>query len=62
MLRFQRVVLSKRSCGSSTGQVGTTNVERPIGAGRLQDTIGIDKERRGKGNKRFILFISFNNW
>jgi hypothetical protein len=53
--------LSKQSYDSSTGQAERATVERRIVAGHLQDTVGLSKERYGgNGNKRFILFISFN--
>jgi hypothetical protein len=54
MLQFHYVVLSKRNCGSSTGQVGRANVERPIGAGHLQDTVGLER-KAGKRQQTFHL-------
>ena len=45
MLRFLYVVPSKQSFDSSTDQGETANVERPFAAGRLQNTIGLGKER-----------------
>ena len=45
MLQFQIVVLQKRSCDSSTGQGGRASVERPIGAGHLQDTLNVGNEK-----------------
>ena len=62
MLQFHYVVLSERSCDSSTGQGERASVERPVAAGHLQDTVGLSNERWEKNNKRFILFISFNTW
>ena len=63
MLRFQYVVLPKRSYGSSTGQGGRASAERPIAAGHLQDSFRIGNEIRGGGDdERLILFISFSIW
>ena len=41
----RRVVLSEQICDSSMGQGGKAIVERPVAAGRLQDTIGLSNER-----------------
>ena len=60
MLPFRGVVLPERSCGSLTGQAETASAERPVEAVRLQNTVSLTEERRGKYDKRFILFISFN--
>jgi hypothetical protein len=59
MLQFRCVVLPERSCGSLTGQGEKASVERPVAAGRLQNTVSLSEEW-GKYNKRFILFISLN--
>ncbi len=62
MLRTLYVVLSKRSSDSSMDQGETASVERPFATGHLQNTVGLGNERRGRENKRFILFISFDAW
>jgi hypothetical protein len=56
MLRFRYVVLSKRSRGSSTGQVAKASVERPIAVGHLEDNIGFGNE--GKTNLTNVSFYS----
>jgi hypothetical protein len=48
MLRFLYVVLSRRSFDSSTDQGETASVERPFAAGRLQNTVGLGKERENR--------------
>jgi hypothetical protein len=42
--------------------VEIASVELRIAAGRLQHIVGLDDEKWGKNDKRFILFISFNTW
>jgi hypothetical protein len=55
MLQFHCVVLSERSCDSSTGQGERASVERPIAAGHLQDTVGLSNERGKKKQQTFHL-------
>jgi hypothetical protein len=45
MLRSQAVVLSEQSCDSSTGQGERASVERPVGAGHLQDAVCLSNEK-----------------
>jgi hypothetical protein len=58
MLRSHYVVLSEQSCDSSTGQGERANVERPVAAGHLRDTVGLSNERWEKTvtNVSFCLF------
>ena len=60
MPQFQYVVLPKRSCHLPTGQGGRASVERPIGAGHLQDTLSVGNEKWEKNNERLILFVSLS--
>ena len=60
MLQFLYVVLSKRSFDSSKGQGEKASVGHPFAGGHLQNTVGLGKGgERGRNNKRFILFVSF---
>jgi hypothetical protein len=58
------VVLSERSCDSSTGQGERASVELPVGAGHLQDAIGLsnemlsDDERFTRSTSLAVCFIT----
>jgi hypothetical protein len=55
-------VLSKQSCGLSTGREAKANVEHPFVVGHLQAVLVAGNGGQGEKNKRFILFVSFNIW